>query len=318
MPNQSVGNVHVNALLTNLSRKYLPQTEGFVADIVAPYINVNNESDQYAVWATGPFFATDVSDLVPDREEPRIVEYEHSYESYVAQRRELAWDISDRERRNADSVLQLQQTKQQATLARLALLREQRVAALLRKTTNGGQLNLGGNASAKWDAAATDYQDIATDVTTAKEAVRAAIGTAPNTVVIPEAVAAGMHKTLLFQLIQNTPGADQRLLEAENPVLPRVLFGMRVLVAGAIANTANEGQTAAFSDIWGEAVRFLYVTPGPALMNPSVAYTFRAEPLQTRQDRLERRRIDWYATGQTIVEKVVAPDAGYELADTLT
>jgi hypothetical protein len=37
------------------------------------------------------------------------------------------------------------------------LKREIRVAALLRKTTNGGQLTLGANAGTKWDSASATY-----------------------------------------------------------------------------------------------------------------------------------------------------------------
>jgi hypothetical protein len=318
MPAQTVGNVHVNALLTDLAVKYMPKTEGFIADEVAPYLGVRKESDQYPTWTTGPFFATDVDDLVPDREEPRIVDYEHTYAAYQTQHRALAWDISDRERENADDVLDLESTKQQATLARLMLKREARVAAMLRKTSNGGSLNLGANASAKWDNAATTYQTIATDIMAGKTAVRQAIGTNPNVIVIPILVAEGMHKSLLFQLTQYTSDASSRLLEPEFPVLPPVLFGMRVLVGGAISNTAVEGQTASFAEVWGEAVRMLYVAPGPALMEPSVAYTFRSRPLRTWQDRLQRRGIDWYATGQVIDERVVAANAGYEINDCLT
>lgn len=317
MPNQTVGNVHVNALLSNLARKYMPSEAEFIADQVCPRIPVANETDQYAVFEEGPFFATDVDDLVPDRAKPRKIEFEHSYELYKTERRELAWDISDRERKNADSPLRLAETRQQGVLARLLIKREVRVANLLRKTSNGGSLNLGAAASAKWDAAATDYQDIATDVMAGRAAVRQAIGTAPNVIVVPAAVAEGMHKSLLFQLFQQTPGAE-RLLTQPFPVLPPTLFGMRVLVPGQLQNTAHEGQTASFSDIWGEAVRLLYVTPGAATEEPSVAYTFQSEPLTTRQWRDEEARVDSYAVGNTIVEKIVAPDSGYEISDCLT
>jgi hypothetical protein len=317
MPSQTVGNVHVDALLSNLARKYTPNLDGMIADQVAPYLPVVHESDIYPVWDQGPFFATDVDDLVPDREEPRIVEFSHSTAAYRTQRRELAWDISDRERKNADNQLNLEATRQQGTLARLMLKREIRVAAMLRKTTNGGQLTLGANASAKWDNAATTYGTFAADIMTGKTAIRQAIGATPNVIIIPAAVAEGMHKSLLFQLLQQAPGAE-KLLTQDFPVLPPVLFGMRVLVGGQISNSAVEGQTDSYSDIWSEQVRMLYVTNGPAVENPSVAYTFRSEELTTRTDRLQRKRVDWYAVGQTIDERVVAPNAGYEINDCLT
>lgn len=314
MPSQTVGNVHVNVPLSNLARLYRPDTAGFIADQVCPYIGVEFESNVYYVFDQGPFFATDVDDLVGDREEPREVEYSHSTDQYTCQRRELAWSISDRERNNADSQLNLERNKQVGTLGRLLLKREARVAALARKTTNAGGLTSGAAATADWGTAGTTT--IEADILTGREAVRQLIGIEPNTIVIPVAVAAKMNKNaqirdwLKYNVFQ--PGINP--LSERFPLLPSVFFGMRVLVPNALQNTAVEGQTASYSDVWSTHVRLLYVTPGPALETPSAMYTFRAEDLVTRQERLGKPRVDWFAVGQTIVEKVVAPDAGYEIA----
>lgn len=316
MPGETVATVHVDVLLSNLARLYRPTS--FIADQVCPYIGVTHESDLYPVFDQGDFYATDVDDLVPDRAEPRVVEYAHSTESYRTQRRELAWDISDRERKNADSQIRLERNKQVGVMGRLMMKREVRVAALLRKTTNGGQLTNGAAAAAAWDTAGTTT--IESDIWTGRENMRQNIGVRPNVIVIPEAVAAGMQKnTQLTDKLKYTFGADgsRPLLEDYYPVLPPVLFGMRVLIPGEIKNTANEGATATYSDVWGEDVRLLYVTSGPELEIPSVAYTFRSEPLTTRRAREEKPRKDWFAVGQTIDERVVAPLAGYEISNCL-
>lgn len=312
MPSQTVGNVHINVPLSNLARLYRPT--GFVADDVCPYLPVENESNLYYIFDQGPFYATDVDDLVADRSAPREVEYSHSTDTYTCQRRELAWTISDRERKNADSQLNLERNKQVGTLGRLLLKREIRVAALLRKTTNGGGLTSGANAAANWGTAGTT--SIESDIITGREAIRLLIGIEPNVIVIPEAVAAKMNQNaqirdwVKYAVFQ--PGVNP--LEQSHPLLPPVFFGMRVLTPGMLANTAMEGQTATYSDVWGTHVRLLYVNTGPALESPSVAYTFRSEELLTRQERIGRPRVDWYAVGQTIQEKIVAPDAGYEIA----
>lgn len=323
MAGQPVGSVHINVPLSNLAVLYRPLESGFIANEVAPILPVQHESDSYYVFTQGDFYATDVDDLVPDRTEPREVEFSHTTASYQCRRRELAWSVSDRERGNADSQLRLETNKQNGTLGRLFLKREARIAALLKKTSNGGSLALGANAAAKWDASTTDYQDILTDVVAGITAMRQAIGLRPNVIVIPAAVAEGMHKSLFFSN-SNGPqsvysGApDQVPLYSQYPLLPRVLWGMRVLVPGVIQNTATEGQTASYADIWGEQVRLLYVTPNADIETPSVLYTFQSEPLTTRYERRASRRIDWYASGFTIDERVVAASAGYEIADCLT
>jgi hypothetical protein len=314
MPSQTVGNVHVNVPLTNLARLYRPDLNGFIADQVCPYIDVEFESNVYYIFDQGPFYATDVDDLVPDRQEPREVEYAHSTDNYTTQRRELAWSISDRERKNADSGLNLETNKQRGTLGRLLLKREVRVAALLRKTSNGGSLTSGANAAANWGTAGTTA--IESDIITGTEAVRGLIGIKPNVMVLPAAVAAKMNQNAQIRdwlkYAVFTPNVNP--LSQEYPLVPSVFFGMRVLTPNMLQNTAIEGQTAAYSDVWATHVRLLYVTDGPALESPSAAYSFRSEQLVTRQERLGKPRVDWYAVGQNIVEKVVSPAAGYEIA----
>lgn len=314
MPSQTVGNVHVLAPLSNLARLYRPLQVGFIADQVCPYIDVQHEADDYYIFDQDPFFATDVSDLVADRVEPREVEFSHSLGQYKTDRRELAWTISDRERKNADAGLNLEINKQNGTLGRLMLKREARVAALLRKTTNSGQLTLGAAAGASWGASGTTT--IESDIVTGREAVRQAIGINPNVMVVPAAVASKLTQNLQIRdwLKYNFFDSSENPLAGQYPLLPSVWFGMKVIVPSQIQNTAVEGQAGSYSDVWSTHVRLLYVTPGAALETPSCAYTFRAEPLTTRVDRKNRARVDWYAVGQTIVEKVVAPSAGYEIA----
>lgn len=312
MPGEPVGAVHVNALLSNLAVLYRP-TE-FLADTVAPYIDVQHESDLYPIFTQDDFYGTDVNDLVPDKSAVKFVEFSHTTGQYKAERREFGYDISDRERGNADNQLRLEVNKQNGTLGRLMLKREIRVAALLRATGDGGKLTNGADASASWGTSTTT--SIEADIRTARETIRKAIGIRPNMIVIPEAVASGMqtNTTLNGKLIY-TYGSDTNRpqLSDEFPLLPAVMFGMQVRVPGLIQNTAHEGAAGSYSDVWGEGVRVLYITPGAALETPSVAYTFRSEPLTTRQWRDDEKRKNNYAVGQTISENVVAPLAGYEI-----
>lgn len=317
MAGQPVGSVHVNQLLSNLAVLYRPDQGLFVADQVCPYLPVAHESDVYPVFSQDDFYSVADDDLVPDRSEPRVIAYSHTTATFQCQRREFAWDISDRELNNADSQLRLETNKQNGTLGRLLLKREARVAALLRKTTNGGQMTFGAAAAQKWDNAATTYSQIMTQLIIGKAAVRAAIGMNPNKIVIPAAVAEGMNKSLFFQAFQyQSTRAD--LVSEVYPAIPPSILGMQVLIPSMIQNTSGENIAGVYSDVWGEAVRLLYVTDGPDLENPSIAYTFRAEPLTTRQWRDDKRRVNGYAVGQTIDERVVAAAAGYELDDTLT
>lgn len=326
MATTSVGNVHVNVPLSNLAIRYMPLMDGFIADEVAPRIPVVNESNLYYTWQQADFFSVDVSDLVPDRGTPREVDFTQTTASYTANRRELGWTISTRERNNADSQLDLETAKQQGVLARLALLREARVAALLKAggtTTVLGEVITGGldssmtaAANPKWDVSTTLFSDFANAIMLGIRAMRQTIGVRPNTIIIPAYVAEGMQKSGIFTAaggpISTYTGAPEgNPYFSEFPLLPTRIMGMRVLVPGNIKNTAKEGQTASYSDIWGKDVTLLYVTSGPSMTIPSVAYTFQAEALLTRQSRDDVRRLDEYFIGNTIAEKVTAAFAGY-------
>lgn len=334
MATLSVGNVHVNAPLTNLARLYRPLDDGFIAEEICPRLPVVHETDVFYTWQQGDFFGTEVSDLTADRTEPRELDFLATTEAYRCVRRELAWTISTRERNNADNQLRLAEVKQRGVLGRLQLLREMRVAAILSEaatsTVINGETFTGGivsgstaAATTKWDNAAQTYQGVLTDIVKGITKMRQAIGVRPNVIVIPAAVVEGLHKSLFFsnstgpQAVYSGSPASEPLF-SQYPLLPPTLFGMRVLVPGNIKNTAKEGQTASYSDIWGEQVVLAYVTPGPAMEIPSLAYTFTAEPRQTRSGRDDVRRLDWYAVGETIEERVAAPAAGYSITDCLT
>jgi hypothetical protein len=329
MATLSVGNVHTNVLLSNLAARYMPLEEGFIAEDICPRLPVVHETDNYVVWDQGPFYRSDVSDLTADRAAPREVDFSYSTSSYSALRRELAWTISDRERKNADSQLRLEETKQIGTLRNLQTLREMRMAALLKINTSTTVINgepiVGGidstmtaAASPQLDAATTTWKDFVGQLTTGAQKMRQSVGVRPNTLVIPAAVAEGMNKSIIFSsaggpLNTYTGSPESNAYFQQFPLLPSRILGMRVLVPGNIKNTAKEGQTASYSDIWGKDVLLAYVTPGPALDSPSLAYTFTSEPRLTRSWRDDVRRLDGFAVGETIAEKVVAPFAGYTL-----
>lgn len=320
MAGQPVGSVHVNQVLSNLAIRYAPALDQLIADQVAPYLPVVHESDSYYVFTQGDLYRTAEEDLVADRAEPREVEFNATTATYQTKRRELAWSVSDRERKNADDQLRLEWNKQTGVLGQLMLKRELRVATALQKSNvTGGQLTLGAAAGAKWDNAATTYANIMSDIIIGKAAVRAVIGMNPNTIVIPAGVAEGMQKSLFYTAFANSLSDGREVLVSEQyPAIPGIISGMRVLIPAAISNTAKESVTDAYSDIWGETVRLLYVNPNSSIENPSVMYTFRSEPLTTRQWRLDANRVDKFATGQTIDERVIAASAGYAISDCLT
>jgi hypothetical protein len=318
MPGSDVAGVHRDQYLTNLARQYRPDLTKFIADLVCPRVPVAHESDIYPVFSARDFFATDVPQLVADRSPAREIDTSYSSAPYQCYEYALKASISRRERKNADSIVRLEQRKVEAVADQLMLGREIRAAALLRKTTNGGGLNLGAGVSNKWNV---DAATIETDIKVGKQAIKTAIGLTANTIVIPQIVAtevAVQQDIRDLVKIAMTGVGVQNILELGDLILPKKLWGLNVVVPDAQQITSAEGATDVYADIWGDNVRILYVDPTPDENTPSVAHSFVAEG--KRVDRWtvnDPPGLEYFREGEIISETITAPDAGYEITDVL-
>lgn len=305
-----------NPVLTNLARNY--QVQGLIADLVCPEVPVGTEVFEYVVWESHNNFATDVETATPDRSEAREIDVALSKESATAEEHVLKVSVSDRERRQmAATGIDIRRAKTRTLERRLQLAKEVRVANALRKTTSGGSLNLGATPSNNWNV---DAGTIEADIVTAKEAVYDAIGIEPNTVIIPWKVANAIATQQDIREIFKYTVDGRSLIGAGESILPPEIWGLKVLIPRGRRATNVLGQTNAFADVWGDDVRVLYVNQQPDLEEPSCAYTFKvsgSEAVTTY--RTPDPPVEWVRNSSgVLIEKVVAPDAGYEIKDVLS
>jgi hypothetical protein len=300
-------------VLTNLGRRYRPM--GAIADIVAPKVPVNKESGKYPVGDSYDFAATDVDPLVPDRAETKEVDLTVGTEGYVCEEYALKASVSRREKENVDDIIGLREAKQQVVQDRLMIAREVRVAALLRKTTNGGGFNLGATPSKNWNE---DEGTIEADVKTAIEAIEDATGQDANTIVIPKHVARAIATQKAIREIFKYTVDGRQLLGAGDAILPPEIWGLKVVIAGGNKATNKEGQANAFGRIWGDHVRVMFVNPAPNKETPSAAYTFTARDWETKTWQSDDPEVEYIRPSYVIDEKIVAPDVGYEIASVLS
>lgn len=306
-----------NPVLTNIGRGYQP--DGFVYDQICPIVPVGNETFQYNIWSTRDFFTNEVETLTPDRAETREVDLSISQESATAEDHALKASVSQREQNN--SQVDVRAAKVRLLQDRLLVAREVRLATLLNTqdaTPAGGLDNsMDGTPSNNWNV---DAGTIETDIVTAKEAIYDAIGIEPNTIVIPYKVANAISTQQDIREIFKYTVDGRQLLGAGSNILPPEIWGLRVLIPRGRRATNASGQTDAFTDIWGDEVRVLYVNQQPDLYNPSVAYCFQARgPKVTTWMENDPDGVEWVRNSQGIlVEKVTAPFAGYVLKDVLS
>jgi len=301
----------VDPVLTNVARQYRPS--GFIADQVAPVISVTEDAGQYPIF--NGFFDDNVSNLVADRAVTPEIDFEFSTDSYLCKDRRLKVSLSAKEKRNANAAVKLETSLLNRLLDSMALSREVRVANLLKKSSNGGGLNLGANASQKWNV---DAATIEADIKAAQTAVYDKIGQQPDTIVIPWKVAYEMaiQQDIREVLKYTVNGTDLVRLGAS--ILPDTIHGLNVIIPkGTVRNSANEGATESLTEIWSDSVRVLHVGSNAGWGSPSTAYTFQSKPQMV--DRWDEKDppVEFIRAWSAVDEKVCAPDAGYEIADCL-
>jgi hypothetical protein len=101
MPNPTASDLHVNGLLGNLSVGYLNAATAFAAPQVFPYVDVQKQTDLYAVYDRGDFLRDGMQRRGP-YDTAAEGGYRVSTASYAAEVWSLAKLVSDRERANAD------------------------------------------------------------------------------------------------------------------------------------------------------------------------------------------------------------------------
>lgn len=334
---------HIDVPLSNYLSMYRPL--GSIADEVCPVIPVKRRSDKFYSWDKSSLLRAGDDSRRARGTRPRMIEPTESVNGYLCLEYELGTMIEDSDIPNTDSVIRLEQVKTQYVADVIRLQREVRVAALLRLSANSGSLGTSGvslSGTARYDSSAPDPVG---DIRTAVESLRTNTGYKPNTLVIPAAVASYLIKIAAIQtLIQYIAGV-QYLRDyslplggtsigtgtgspaqsgAEFQYMPQTFMGLRVFEPGTISNTAGEGATASYADVWGKDMRVLFINPGPPMMEiPSCAYTFRSTERGSSGWNVRRWRDDgtlanYYAVGVIDTEIVVASDLGYVIATAIS
>lgn len=319
MPQPAIQDVHVDALLTNISVAYMqaPGTN-FIAPIVFPFIPVSKQSDKYFVYTKNDWFR-DEAQKRADATESVGSGYNVSTTNYLAEVWALHKDIGDQLLANADAPLNLTSEASQFIMNRLLMRMELQWIADFFKTTTWGSADLTGVAGApaanqfrQWN----DYTNSTPieDIEQGKENILSVTGRMPNTLVMGYQV---------FRQLRNHPDLIDRYKYTQAAVMTEQLmaqlFGVeRILVSRAIKATNLEGETEAYSFITGKNALLLYVPPAPGLLTPSAGYTFvwtgvsggLQQPAVIRRFRMEERRAERVEGEMAFANKITGADLG--------
>lgn len=259
----------LDRVLTGISVGY--RNEEFVADVLAPAVRVNAQSDKYNVFDRRGFNAMEGL-RSPGARADEIPPREFSRDTYFAQEHALV-DIVPREtgeEGNADAgdIDPLADSTEELT-DMILLGREKALADLALDTTNyatGHSDTLG--ASEQWDEYGTSTP--IADFKRARRVIHRAILREPNVAVLGYEVGSQLedHPHFIERIKYSQRGVTT------DEIIAEVTGVGRILRAGAMINGANIGQNEDNDYLWGRDAVLAWVPPRPGRRIPAYAYEF--------------------------------------------
>lgn len=309
MPQPTSSQVHVDAILTNISVAYMQQQANFIASRVFPIVPVSKQSDKFFTYTKNDWFR-DEAQRRADATESAGGGYGLSTDTYQADVYAFHKDIGDQTRANADAPIQVDREAAEFVTSRLMLKMETQFVSSFFTT---GVWGTDYTPSNLW----SDYtsSDPLNDVETAKRAILATTGFEPNTLVLGYDV---------FKTLKNHPDLVDRIKYTSSQVITEGLMASlfdvpRVMVAKAVKATNNEGGTAAYDFTHGKNALLTYSAPSAGLLQPSGGYVMSwtgvsqglGQTIGTSRIRMEQFKADRIEAEIAFDMKVIGSDLGY-------
>lgn len=296
---------HLDAAMTNVSIAY--RNTNYIADQVFPVVTVQKMTDKYFIFDKSSWFRNEISPRAPGTRANRV-DFSLSTGSYICLPYALGKSVTDEERDNADAPLQPDIEASEFVTDQLLLGMEIRVAD---KVSGSGNWASASADPTKWSS---DTSTPTANIITCIKAVRQTIGRRPNVAVLGAEVFETLmnHPEFLDRLKYTRPGA---ILTPDDL---RAWFGFeKVLVGEGIKNTANEGATDSFADIWPDFFWCGWVAQNPTLRTPSAGYTLEWRTRKIERFREDQEHQDVLTAEHHTAEQITASDSGAIYSDLL-
>jgi hypothetical protein len=310
------GDVHVNALVTNICVAYFQSKEGFVAGQVFPEIPVDKNSNVYPIWNNTDFNKDVMKKRAPSTESVGGG-IAPTTDSFFCEVRAFHIDLDDQLKANFDA--QFRNDAAVAEYLGLVDLISREIAWTSKYFTTGiwATNKVGGSDFTKWD---DDASDPLKDIEAAKLYMLEETGFEPNTLVLGAHVLAALriHPAIIDRVKYAGMGKGNPALTTLSDLA--YLFGIdRILPMKAIKNTAAEGVAASNAFIGGKNALLAYSNMGKSILMPSAGYTFNwngytgagQNGARVRSFRMENIHSDRYEIESAWDQKLVASSMGY-------
>jgi hypothetical protein len=309
MPQPTQNQVHVDAILTNISVAYMQRQQNFIASQVFPIVPVSKQSDKFYTYTKNDWFR-DEAQRRADATESAGGGYNLSTDSYQADVYAFHKDIGDQTRANADAPINVDREATEFVTSRIALKME---TQFVNSFFTSGVWATDSTPSNLW----SDYtsSDPLNDVENGKRQILSTTGFEPNTLVIGYDV---------FKTLKNHPDLVDRIKYTSSQVLTSELMASlfdipRVLVSKAVKATNAEGATGAYDFTAGKNALLCYSAPSAGLLQPSAGYVMSwtgvsqglGATVGTSRIRMEQFKADRIEAEVAFDMKVIGADLGY-------
>lgn len=306
------GEVRVDAYLTNFSVSYRQARENFVAGMASTSIPVRHQSDKFATFPRG-YFWRDEAEVRPLGGRPVQVRHKVESDQYLAEEWALEHTIDDRQRANAESPVDLEESGVMLLDGKM-LIREDRIwATSFFKSGVWTHEAIG-------DTDFAPFNDAASDPVAIVNAER--LNMARNSGFVPNTLVLGANAMVA---LESNPAILDRIKYTQRGVITADLLAamfkvQRVVTAMGVYNQADEGEEDDFEFIVDENGMWLgYIEPSARLNAPTAIARFAWTGLipgtaQTggviTRGRDDRAYSDWIHSRAAYDYKIVASDLG--------
>lgn len=319
MPQPTQTQVHVDAVLSNISVAYIPHQEFFISSRCFPQVPVEHQTNKYWKYTKEDWFR-DEAQRRADASESSGSGYNLGTDSYSCDVFAHHKDVGDKTRANADKGLNLDEDATRFVTTRLLLRQEIQWVTDAFKT-GVWATDITGVAGAPGAGQATQWSDYANsdpieDIETGKETILGQTGYMPNVLVLGYQVWRKLKNHPLF--IDRIKYTSSEAVSKE--IVARYLEVDEILIAQSIKVTSKEkAATPVFAFVFGKAALLMYRNPNPGLLEPSAGYTFvwngvsgdLGLPVGISSFRIEEKKADRVEGEAAWDNKIVATDMGY-------
>jgi len=319
MPQPTLNDVHVDAILTNISVAYMQNRDNFIADKVFPIVPVDKKSDKFFTYTKNDWFRDEAQRRAPATESAGGG-YNLSTDTYSADVWAFHKDVPDQIVANADAPLNPLREAAEFVTHRLLLRRELQFVTDFMGTGVWGTDIVGTAGTATSGQTATQWSNCTSsdpieDIEAGKAQILKNTGMEANTLVLGYDV---------FRQLKNHPDLVDRIKYTSSQTITADMIAAmfdipRVIVSKAIKATNLEGATGAYAFATGKTALLCHVAPQPGLMTPSAGYTFSwtgvsgglGQVIGTSQFRMDSIRASRVEAEMAFDNKVISSDLGY-------